>query len=89
MISAYNKNIKFSNYFLDLPISMVRQIHLSEPSFYKGVAYDSHLAPSNSQIEFCVNKFKHNDIMFTIEYYKSLNNLEFSLKTLKKAIIND
>ena len=87
IISAYNKNMEFNDYFSDLPTSEIRQIHLSEPSFHKGVAYDSHLAPSNAQIKFCLNKFKQVDIIYTIEFYESLHNLEISLKTLKKAII--
>ena len=87
MISAYNQKINFRKYFSELPISRVRQVHLSEPSFENGIAIDSHLAPSTSQIKFCVNNFKINTISFTIEFYKSINELEKSLKILKDSIL--
>lgn len=83
MISSFNQNVSFQEYFDKLPISRVQQVHLSEPTFTNNIARDSHLAPSLSQIKFCVKNFGSFILGYTIEFYKSLNSLEDSLEELK------
>ena len=83
MISSFNQNISLQEYFDKLPISRVQQVHLSEPTFLNNIAKDSHLAPSSSQIKFCIKNFGSLIQGYTIEFYKSLSGLEDSLNELK------
>lgn len=86
MISAYNKKTSLNNYVNKLPIHKLLQIHLSEPSFSKNKAIDSHNLPSTEQLEFCMSRFKNRAKFFTVEFYKSLTELESCLRKLRECL---
>ena len=83
MISAFNRQIPFLDYFRELPIEKTKQVHLSQPSFKNNIAKDSHDLPTLDQLNFCVENLDKNNIAYTVEFYKSLDELESFLDRLK------
>lgn len=83
MISAFNRRTPLNTYVDNLPNQKLLQIHLSEPSFSNDMAIDSHNPPSMKQLEFCMSRFKNKAIYFTVEFYKSLTELETCIRTLQ------
>ena len=83
MISAFNKKLPFLNYFNKLPLERTKQIHLSNPSFKNNVAKDSHNLPTLKQVKFCVKQLEKTAIAYTVEFYKSLDDLEMFPAKLK------
>ncbi|OUU28446.1 MAG: hypothetical protein CBB97_04490 [Candidatus Endolissoclinum sp. TMED37] len=83
MISAFSRQIPFLDYFHELPIEKTKQVHLSQPSFKNNIAKDSHNLPTLDQLNFCVENLDKNNIAYTVEFYKSLDELETFLDRLK------
>ena len=84
MISAYNQRISLDEYVDNLPTQRLLQIHFSEPAFIEGKAIDFHDMPSSEQLEFCKFRFQNIAQYLTVEFYKSLTDLQFCLRNLKE-----
>ena len=84
MISAYNQRTSLDKYVGNLPTQRLLQIHFSEPAFIGGKAIDTHDMPSSEQLEFCKFRFKNTAQYLTVEFYKSLTDLQFCLRNLKE-----
>ena len=84
MISAYNQRIPLHDYVDNLPTSKLLQIHFSEPTFLESKAMDTHDLPSVEQLEFCKSRFKKSAQYLTVEFYKSLAELESCIHGLRE-----
>ena len=86
LISAFNNQIPFLDYFHKLPLERTKQVHLSQPSFENQIAKDSHDLPTSEQVNFCIDQLDATAIAYTVEFYKSLADLQTCLDKLKVVL---
>ncbi len=86
MISAVAQRQTFTEYFSNLPLEAVFQVHLSSPVVTDTSLIDAHNPPDGNQIKFCLQNFGDRCAFYTVEYYKSLVQLIETLENLKKSI---
>ena len=87
-VTAANKDIDYQNYIDQLPLDLMKQIHICRPFIKKKNAKDTHFLPNKEifdEIKFLANKYKKLKF-FTIEYYKDPDKLVNNIKKLKKIL---
>ena len=83
LITSYNTNVSFEDYFLKLPLKKISQIHLSSSVKKNNLFLDLHyLQIINNELINLINEIKPK--FATIEYYKNIQNLCKLRKQLKK-----
>jgi len=88
-VASYNKKTAYETYRDALPLSRVKQLHISAYGVNKndGIAYDMHEYPKDEDFSEAAYLLKCFDIGYLgVEYYKDTENLIKSLKEARKLI---
>jgi len=89
-VTCYNQDINFEKYKNSLPLDKMIQIHICSYAIDKdkGMAFDAHNYPDDEEllnVKKLITNYK--DIKYlTVEYYRDIENLEKSLKEVKKLV---
>ena len=89
-VTCYNKNINFEKYKEQLPLDKMIQIHICSYHIDKEInmAFDAHNYPDKDEL-LEVNRLilSYKNVKYlTVEYYRDIENLEKSLKEVRKLI---
>ena len=89
-VTCYNKNINFDRYKDNLPLDRAIQLHICTFGIDKerGLAYDAHNYPDEEElleIQKLIKNYKNIEYL-TVEYYRDIENLEASLKTVRELV---
>ena len=87
-ISAFNLNTTFYKYISNLPLSKIIQVHFCGYEIINHEAVDTHILPKKidyMELKKLLNKYRKITYI-TLEYYKDVNSLIKSLKTIRKII---
>jgi uncharacterized protein (UPF0276 family) len=93
-VTCYNQNINFEKYKQNLPLDKMVQIHICsydidyDIDYDKSIAFDAHNYPDSDElVEVKKLILKYKDVKYlTVEYYRDIENLEKSLKEVRKLI---
>ena len=89
-VTCYNQNINFEKYKEQLPLDKMIQIHICSYDIDtdKNMAFDAHNYPDDDElleVKKLISNYK--DVKYlTVEYYRDIENLEKSLKKVRKLI---
>ena len=89
-VTCYNQNINFEKYKSNLPLDKMIQIHICsyDIDHDKDVAFDAHNYPDRDElleVEKLISNYK--DVKYlTVEYYRDIENLEKSLKEVRRLV---
>ncbi len=89
-VTCFNKNINFERYKSELPLDKAIQVHICSYAidWDKGLAYDAHNYPNDEElleVKKIISECQ-NVKYLTVEYYKDIENLEISLKKVRKLV---
>jgi len=89
-VTCYNQNINFEKYKANLPLDKMIQIHICSFDINKerDMAFDAHNYPDQEEL-LEVKKLisSYQDVKYlTVEYYRDVENLEKSLKEVRRLV---
>lgn len=77
LVSAFNMNIRASDYISSLPLDRVMEIHISGPTIIDGICRDSHDKPGDfifETLDSILPKVRP-DVYVAVEYYKDYSGM--------------
>lgn len=88
-VTSFNKRISYEKYKSQLPIDKIIQLHICTYAIdkQKQIAFDAHNSPDKEELLEVKKLIEEYNVKYlTVEYYKDIENLEKSLREVRKLI---